>query len=122
MTYLYSVKAGFKANMLSKDGFAGAMPGATEIIIRSEAFPTYDSCYASLTKLLSVLGRVEAEISGRSHVIALKKNPLHDEKSTEDPATWDDNTVVRVYVVDSEILKSQSIMKYEIIGQITTQD
>lgn len=107
--------------MLHAGAFKTKIPNCGEMIITSKFFDTYEDCEKSLSGLMTTLTRIECKAADQNMVIVSKINPVLDtsNKPHADAGTWDENTILRIYVADSEELK-KATLKYHIVGQIKT--
>lgn len=105
--------------MLHAGTFKTKIPNCGEMNISSKAFDTYEECEKSLNGLMTTLTRIEGKAADRNMVIVSKINPVLDQsgKKHADAASWDEFTILRVYVADSDELK-KATLKYHIVGQI----
>jgi len=117
--FSYNVKVGRAASMLRAGPYKTKIPNCGEINISSRPFETYEECEKSLNGLMMTLTRVEGKSADKNMVIVSKVNPALDEsgKKHADAASWDEHTILRVYVADPEELK-KATLKYHIVGQI----
>lgn len=118
--FQYDVQIGSESRMFQSEIFSSTLPAASEMYIKSEEFDSYDDCETSLTNLMAVLTRFESNANDTNYVIVKKINPVIDgsEKKHSDASTWDKNTLIRVYMADSEALKN-SVLRFQVVGQIT---
>jgi hypothetical protein len=125
--YEYVVRITSAATSLQKGPLINALPNAGEIAILSKTFTEYAECERALTQLLALLASYESSLSDNNYVIVTAFNPLLAradvimEKPAEIDSTWDKQTLLRAYVVDSETLKKQKV-SYNVIGQIRLSD
>ncbi len=117
--FKYDVQIGSDSSMFQSEAFITTIPAASEMVITSEDFDSYDDCESSLTNLMAVLTRFESNADNVNYVIVKKINPKIDgsEKKSSDTSSWDKNTLIRVFMADSEALK-KSILRFQVVGRI----
>lgn len=117
--FQYDVQIGHESRMLQSGAFATTIPSASEMVITSEEFDSYDDCESSLTNLMAILTRFESNADSVNYVIVKKVNPSIDGSGSEkkNVEAWDKNTLVRVFMADSEALK-ESVLRFQVVGQI----
>lgn len=116
--FKYQIRAGANSAFASKQ-IANTFPDVEEILIESDEYNSYSSCLDDLNGALANISRIETDLSKKNHVIVSKANPQLDKdpKSHKDLSSWDDYTLVRIYLADAERLKHSEIL-FNIGGQI----
>ncbi len=119
--FKYSAKIVQGSSILESEKVRSFFPRCGEMIITSKEFSTFEECEKNLSGLLSLLSAEASRESDKNQVIVSRLNPQIDSSGQSKPITgesWDQSTVLKVYVADAEALK-QSQLIYSVMSAIT---
>ena len=119
--YQYKVRIAAGSGVLQTAEIADVIPDSTDIAIISRVFANYDECETKLGELMSELSSRESIATDKNFVIVAKKNPNIYGGKINEGEVWENNTIIRFFIADTEPLK-KLILNFSIDGRIDSLD
>ena len=123
--FVYEVKITAGCELLKAEPLKSSLENFGELTIISEWFSDHVECVDDVAVMLQQFSGLISALTGRGHIIATKMNPMHNEDfdgEMELLEDWDGGTIMKMYVADTKVLKSESRIVSYVTGIVRTAD
>lgn len=121
MSYFYDIRFLEGCHFLNSSNLKRSLHESKDMIISSKQFKTFEEAERSISPTLNNFADIEERGMGHECVIVTRINPNFSSEREEKDTSWDDLTVCRMYIANSEALKSSKII-YSVFAEIKCTD